>query len=382
MILAVDNLCRTILLAGSGAEGRWWAARQWFTDTGRLNPWVLTVLASLVALVTVAIAHFLIRQHREQKSALAFASASAKAGLNEAEQALLHGIARLSGLRRLEGVFTIGEAFERGVARLLQSDRVAQMSQRRREETAALLNRLREKLGYENTGTNFRANAVSVTMLPAGRDVSLLRWGGAEYVDGKVLSCSSNGRQVEIRPRTVADLEPGAGCQVRYSEDGLLWEVGGAIVKINDDVLTVALAPAAQCINRRRFARTATHKPAYVASFPFRTGTRGDGPPAFLPATLVEIAGPGMKLLSSLRLKVLEKLLIGVKFTDELALQGLAVVRRVDPDEQGQACLAVEMIGLNTSDVAELTRQTNMAIKAGEATEMQSDAVVAVGQEA
>jgi hypothetical protein len=101
-----------------------------------------------------------------------------------------------------------------------------------------------------------------------------------------------------------------------------------------------------------------------VASFNFERATDGPDPPLFMPAALVEIAGPGLKVESLLEAGVGDKVLVGMQFSPGRVLQGQATIRRTEVSESGLVALAMEMMGLTTSEVAELARETNLAMTA------------------
>ena len=127
------------------------------------------------------------------------------------------------------------------------------------------------------------------------------------------------------------------------------------------------LAGTARSVNRRRFARAPTSRAAYVASFNFEQAGSEPNPPVFMPAALVEIAGPGLKLESLLEAGVGDKVLVGMQFGSGRVVQGQATVRRSEVSESGLVALAMEMMGLTTSEVAELARETNLAMTAQQA---------------
>ena len=86
-----------------------------------------------------------------------------------------------------------------------------------------------------------------------------------------------------------------------------------------------------------------------------------------MPAALIEIAGPGLRLESLMDADIGDKVLVGMQFADGRVLQGQATVRRAEASESGLVSLAVEMLGLTTSEVAELARETNLAMTAQQA---------------
>ena len=71
-----------------------------------------------------------------------------------------------------------------------------------------------------------------------------------------------------------------------------------------------------------------------------------------------------------------------MQFADGRVLQGQATVRRAEVSESGLVALAVELLGLTTSEVAELARETNLAMTANQAEFAETAAMATASTEA
>ena len=106
------------------------------------------------------------------------------------------------------------------------------------------------------------------------------------------------------------------------------------------------------------------------------------GPPKFASAVVTELAGPGLRVETRLEAKVGDRILVMLRLDEENGqssakagqnrkmtpfkiIEDIGEVRQVRPVKNGFS-IAVELTGLNDSDVSELIRATNAAsLKAG-----------------
>lgn len=346
---------------------KWGAARSPFSGPGDASAWMVLGLALLGVLGAAVLAVVAYSQLRQRKHRRQFHGHAENLGLSGEERRLLLALSRASGLKRASSVFTMAGAFERGASRVLESKRLAAMPDQRRQEAVALLGRLREKLGFENTTEGRGATSVSFGNIAAGKVVSIFRRHLQDYFDAAVAASTPTGSGLEVKPERPVRCEPGETWQIRYDQGGLLWESDASVVKQVQDRVVLKLIGTARSINRRRFARTPTKKAASVALFPFLKDAGNAELPVFVPAELTEIAGPGLRLEAPLQVEAGERVLIRVKAAEGRTLQGMALVRRATAGTDGMTDLAAEMIGLSTSEVAELIRETNLATRTEEA---------------
>ena len=98
-----------------------------------------------------------------------------------------------------------------------------------------------------------------------------------------------------------------------------------------------------------------------MALFAFSQADVSQETPEFVAATLLEIAGPGLLLRAPIQTKTGDRVLVAVRLGTRRVVQGLAKVRRASHDRTGKSLLAVELVGLDSDEVAELVRETNLA---------------------
>jgi len=78
-----------------------------------------------------------------------------------------------------------------------------------------------------------------------------------------------------------------------------------------------------------------------------------------VPATLAEIAGPGIQLVCPLHASVDDRVLVVIELNARRSVESVGVVRRVGTGANGAPFLGIELIGLSTEQVADLARETN-----------------------
>jgi hypothetical protein len=131
-------------------------------------------------------------------------------------------------------------------------------------------------------------------------------------------------------------------------------------------------------VNRRRFVRTTVRKQIFAASFDSSQDVEGGEQqflPDFRPVVLTEIGGPGLKFESDMQAKKGDRMLVilglernGRRICDYLGtefayskkrlIRDIAVVRNVSEKSERQS-IAVELVGLNDSEIDGLVKATN-----------------------
>jgi hypothetical protein len=147
-------------------------------------------------------------------------------------------------------------------------------------------------------------------------------------------------------------------------------------------------------VNRRRFLRVPVNKPTFIARFPFARilqplvdsgkGTQRKsadisgntwGPPEFVPASVTELAGPGLRIEAPLEVKVGDRVLVVLKLSDEDQKPGSKSTDKTEPEKviedigevrhtkstKNGFSIAVELTGLSDPNINELIRATNAA---------------------
>jgi len=312
-----------MLLATLNARDRVDALHSFFDRPRTGTWWAVTATILLVAAATVFLAAILVHRFHEAKRRKEFRQRAGDAGINPEEQKLLNHLANLAGLKQAGAVLDAPEAFERGADALLRSERVSALD---------------EDLQARTRAEPFRAVLA-----------------GEEAV----------AEQIVLEPAVAMRCESNESWTLRYAEGGLLWEFDARVVR-QEETGRVVMLPGGKvrCVNRRKFIRTPVDIPAFVAPFPFLRDAEDDGLPRFLPATLVEIAGPGLRIQAPLEIGMGERMLVGLRI-DGRVMQALGITRRPAVlNDQGIPEVVVELVGLTAPEVSELVRVTNAAVRA------------------
>lgn len=399
---AITGCFNAVVLALTPLE-RWAAAREnsgnaatdrWFIVIGIIVILLLTVLLFVVSFT---------RNRREQKtSGLLFVEYAAKGGLTVHERQILRELARKAGLKRSESVFTLGVAFDRGAAKMLEESFADPQAREDAGQLKAELSFLREKLGFRkppksSAGSPAASTDLSSRSIAVGKKVRITRRKppGSDRIESIVVENSDNGLSIKLE--TSVRITFGESWCVRYDFGSSIQEFDTTIISYDGDVLVLNHSENVRFINRRRFLRVPVKRPALIARFPFAQtlaeADAGDtdepaandhsaqasvlswGLPQFVPAVVTELAGPGLRIESALEVKIGQRVLVvfdlhqdrgsiptnpdNQQFARKI-VEDIGKVRHIRPIEDGFS-IAVELIGLSGSNIDELTRATNAA---------------------
>jgi len=406
---------------------RWDAARSWFGTSIITDRWFIIIsLATLLILIVLFLVVSLQRTIQERKAAeQLFVEYADRRGLSEHERQILLDIAGKAELKRSEAIFTMGNAFDRGAAKIIEEN----LAQQKAEEAAARdnlrilhqqigLSSLREKLGFQkrrpaSIGSPTKSKKVTSRQIPVGKKLHMTRrkTPGADSIESTVIKNDDTELMVKLGMPVVSSL--GELWRVRYYFGASVWEFDASVLSYSGDILVLNHSDDIRFINRRRFLRVPVKKPAFIARFPFAktVGRSSDiseeasetkqgsapmlasqeamgvgtwGPPEFVPAVVTELAGPGLRIEAPLEVKVGDRVLVVLRLDEEkdqdsdLQKTGKAptsAVRRPQAEKivedigevrhtraiQNGLSIAVELTGLSDSDVNELIRATNAA---------------------
>jgi len=383
---------------------RWSAARRLSDGPSTYalqHGFILTAVATLVVLILLLwwISHRRKVQSRRPTQEL-FAENAVRRGLSGRERQILLAIVMRSGLGRSHDIFTTVDAFDRGAAKLLAEcvrTRTAQENEQLKTEVAYL----REKLGFRALRS---PRGIGISRRPSSRDIPV---GKAVEV-----ACRRRHASVPMRAEVVrnddlelaleldAPLETRAGdlwC-VRYAFGVYVWEFDATAVTCSETRVVLNHTDHVRFVNRRRFRRVAVTMPALVACFPFtkrggpgtqastrgaRYGTGrdripmdiGTGAPAFVQGVVTELAGPGLRIEVPMQIRPGERVLVVFRPTGvaaagaggELAVDETYIVEDVGQVKHSRVTstgvsIAVELSGLNESEIDELVRMTNLIV--------------------
>jgi hypothetical protein len=256
---------------------------------------------------------------------------------------------------------------------------------------------LREKLGFQKrplsaTVTTARIRRMSSRQIPTGKKLHITRRKDDKSINIECTIVRNDFMELAVKLTTHLESSPGELWLVRYHFGAGAWEFETSTISCDGDTLVLNHKDNVRAINRRRFLRVPVNKPAFIAYFPFvRTLDENkkdvfDSPkilPEFIPATVTELAGPGLRIKAQLKAKAGDRLLIVLKLDEEKdqdnsilhgklpwsgktstskIIEDIGEVRHAETVPNGQL-IAVELIGLSDSNVNELIRATNTAAR-------------------
>jgi len=411
---SVTKILSSTLFSALKPVERWEAARR-FDSNFMAERWF--IFAGLGAISILVVVLFVIswrRRSQQSKAAdLSFFRHALREGLSERECRILRSVADYAGLRQSEAVFTITEAFDRGAIRMMNESLGWQGTEENALFKAELIS-LREKLGFHirpdgSKGGHRKSKTTSSRQIPVGKKLRMTRRLTREGQDTEDIECTLIRNDFfSLVVKSAIPLEGSAGdlWRVRYYFGASVWEFDTSMARCDGDVLTLNHSENIRFINRRRFLRAAVKMPALIAHFPFerrfsiedqdRVGGRRSSdssdsisaqfgtvePPEFVPATLVELAGPGLLIRASLDAKTGDRVLIAFSPDEEGdngaarirerqksrtfgVIEDVGMVRRTTVTEKG-LLIGIELTSLSDSNVNKLIRLTNAAsVKAG-----------------
>ena len=363
---------------------RWEAARK-FNSNFMAEGWF--ILIGIIAMVILTALLFVVsfkrtRQERKSSEKL-FIKYAKKRGLTVPERQILLEIARKAGLKRSESIFTLVTAFDRGTAKMKEG-LVGRQAAKESKQLETLLSSLREKLGFKkessySRGMPAKSKGLSSKQIPVGKTVHVTRRKAEdpEAIEATVVKNSDTELTVRLTKQVTITFDE--YWNVRYYFSTSIWEFDTSVLSYDGDILVLNHSDNVRFINRRRFLRVSVRKPAFIARFPFAKSSEPLwGPPEFVPAIVTELAGPGLRIESRLEVEEGERVLVVFSLDEEQGkdlttanaailkiVEDIGIVRHIRAIPTGLS-IAVELTGLNDSNVDKLIRVTNAAlIKAG-----------------
>jgi len=391
---------------------RWKAAGRF--GTSMTEPWfILTGVAVIIVLAGLLLMISLRRIARERKvSGQLFFDYGEQRGLSGREQQILLEIARRAGLKRSHSIFTMVCAFDHGAGKMIEeslAQQGAEESQRLRTE----LSFLREKLGFQkqtsvSIGSSTKLKKPSSRQIPEGKKLYINRRKAPDLGDIESTIIKNDNMELTVRLTTSVESKLGEFWRAQYYFGTSVWEFDTSVVRCYGDILVLNHSDDMRFISRRRFLRIRVNKPAFIAPFPFTrmlqpnisskevpgakegaANASGNtwGPPEFIPATVTELGGPGLRIEAPLEVKAGDRVLVIVNLSEEekqdlipqeksnsppwileqdsrtippKIIEDIGEVRHIGAIEDGFS-IAVELTGLSDSNVSELIRAANAA---------------------
>ena len=345
------------------------AMRQLNTSGGSnlwANKWFALLWASVAVILTIVL--LAIRRMRIERESEAsdrrFTEEADRLALNDQERKLLSEIAEHARIRRKETIFTATAVFNRGAARVLQESFTTENVQERKNLNHRV-NMLREKLGYKKRTYSFgvggsRSKSLSSRQIIPGKKVSLAPANkpNSSRIEGVVVR--NEELEFLVCPEIAVRSSPGEIWSVHYRFGAAMWEFDALTVSCGDDGLMLSHSDNIRFINRRRFLRVSVEKPALMAPFPMTLdGFEGEpNAPEFVPATVVELSGPGLSLKADIKVNNGDRILVIFELEKGKIIEDIAEVRGQRDTKEGRY-IGVELVGLNDVEIDELIRVTN-----------------------
>ena len=387
---AITECLNAVILSLTPLE-RWAAAREGGSNALTDRWFIIVGIIAILILTVLLFATSFNRNKKEQEASdQLYNEYATKGGLAKRERKILRELAHKAGLKRIESVFTLGTAFDRGAAKMIEES-LADPNE---------LSFLREKLGFRkppnsSAGSSAKSTKLSSRSIAVGKKVRITRrkTPQADGIESIVDGNGDNGLSIKLEEPVKITF--GESWCIRYHFGSSIWEFDTTVISYDGDVLLLNHSENVRFINRRRFLRVPVARPALIASFPFaRTlAEAGDsdeptanghsaedsvlswGLPQFVPAMVTELAGPGLRIETSLDVKTGQRVLVVFDLhhdhgliptnpdSQQLAhkiVEDIGIVRHARPVEN-EFSIAVELTGLSDSNIDELIRATNAA---------------------
>lgn len=321
--------------------------------------WVIGLVlafAGLVLLLAISLLYY--RVETKKRAWRAFEQLARQTGLSDKERQVLKLLCTLTRMKKPEVVFNSEPAFDYAVNAIQQNSRFQSRPPGERQELVGTCELIREKLGFcQPMESAVESEGVSKKIVP-GAKLSIIHRGKASGFDAIVDSADPS--DLLVSPTVPVDCKPGESWLVRYSREGKVWEFDATVSSSADGKIRLNHMERARYINRRRFRRVPTDRPALACAYPFAVAGQ-IAAPQFVPCRMVEIAGCGLRIRGPISARLAERVLVIVQMEKDKTIRGFGRVRRVlsrADDDEGD--LALELVGLSEPEVDELVRYTNV----------------------
>ena len=406
--MIISHIITTLLNIGTLAltpQQRWHATGQLESNGSAMthHQFIICALLTIVVLtgLLLLISIRRIKQKRKVSNEL-FLKYAEKKGLSAHELQIIVAVAAKAGIRQKDDVFTMDDAFDRGVTVIVEESIARGQGPEEIRQLKTELSFLREKLGFQNqfipsvAGTAGKPKKLSSRQIPAGKSIHITR--RMNRVSDEIEAAVIENTEMELTVKLVTPLRINFGevWRVHCYFGTSVWEFDTTVVGYDGNVLVLNHSDEVRFVNRRRFLRVPVSKPGFIAHFPFEKTHQVKGesktgvsiawqnlsnrigsflkPPEFFPAVVTELAGPGLRIEESMEVKVGDRVLVVFELdkddTQNQALHGktkpprivenIGEVRHVKTIEKGFS-IAVELTGLSDAEIDELVCVTNAA---------------------
>lgn len=335
-------------------------SRSLFTDK-----WFVLLGWSLIFLL--AITFFVVHRMRIEKERKQirrqFDELAEKLDITAAEREILEAITARSGLRRNDAIFSHPDAFENGLARLMQDVFADGHNLVYRKKLQAAVYSIKQKLGYLKVEAAERPRSIkeqSSRYIPVGKTVQLLL---SERDDARPLPAevvANDEYELVVRPDIPLNCRSGQVWLVRYNAGSVTWQFSAITLGCSEKGLELNHTDRVRFVNRRRFPRVSVRKDAVIARLPMMRPAQkiDDLRPVFFDAEISEISGCALRIRTELVPSVNERVLVVFELEPGRIVQDVGQVRDIRKTPLGLV-LIVDLIGLNDRAADELVRMTH-----------------------
>lgn len=333
------------------------------------------IIALLIAVLVV------LYKRRMKNSKLradnSFCESADRLQLNREEQDIVAAIASLSGVKQRESVFTLRPAFDAGLSRLMHAVFAAGQNSADRKKFHEAVLSIKTKLGFVSSqlqnGFAGRGGKERTTrQIPVGTEVWLSPSGNDAGERFKAEMIQSDNFEFSLCPEVPIACQPGDIWTVRYNNGAMIWEFEAITTACSQVDISLSHSERVRYVNRRRFTRVPTDKPAKIALFPVfsQMSESEEMELSFVPAVITEIAGPCLRVRTGLPVQIRRRVLLVFNLDEDRLVQDVGEVRDIRKSDTGDA-LIIELIGLHAKAIGELVRVANQIARdeAGEAVE-------------
>jgi hypothetical protein len=375
---------------------RWQAARG-MNNNFMAEQWFIVAMASVLVVLTILLLWVSYRRlvKRNKEAERLFVSQAEKRGLSVRERQILIHLMGKSGLKRSDDIFTMAEAFDHGAEKMME-ELIARRSPQDSGRLRAELSVIRQKLGFERSTEKplpAKSKKLSSRQIPAGKTLYITRRTAhpSDTIEATVTESSDAGLTVTLKVPVKVTF--GETWRVSYYFGASVWEFDTSVISYDGNILVMNHSDNVRFVNRRRFVRVPVKNLAYISRFPFARTLSVNGqrqkerkrkksesdlsswknwePLEFVHAVVTELAGPGLRVEAPLEVEVGGRVLVIFKLDEQTApeqqegqtavakiVEDIGEVRRCEATDSGFS-IAIELIGLQDSDVSELVRAAN-----------------------
>ncbi len=203
------------------------------------NKWFMLLGWSLIILLSAAL--FVIYRMRVEKEKKyverQFDELSERLEITAAEREILEAIAARSGLQRKDTIFSHPDAFENGLAQLMQDVFADGHNLVYRKKLQAAIHAIKQKLGYLKLEPNERPRTMkeqSSRHIPVGKTVLLSLPGRdtVRHINAEIIA--NDEYELIVKPEIPLDCQAGQVWLVRYDAGPVTWQFAAITLVCSD----------------------------------------------------------------------------------------------------------------------------------------------------